>query len=78
MAQTLAAGELQRELTYDGLRAADAKGNKGGRRPAIKADKTDDVRAAYLDGRSIAALAGDPGTAQGPPRVREPRRRAHD
>ncbi|MFE9921006.1 hypothetical protein ACFYQA_05330 [Streptomyces sp. NPDC005774] len=27
MVQTLAAGELQRELTYDGLRAAEAKGN---------------------------------------------------
>ncbi|MFE4698720.1 hypothetical protein ACFRIC_16800 [Streptomyces sp. NPDC056738] len=25
-------GELQRELTYDGLRAAEAKGSKGGRR----------------------------------------------
>jgi DNA invertase Pin-like site-specific DNA recombinase len=34
MVQTLAAaGELQRELTYDGLRAAEAKGSKGGRRP---------------------------------------------
>lgn len=32
MVQTLAAvGELQRELTYDGLRAAEAKGSKGGR-----------------------------------------------
>ncbi|MEO3891896.1 recombinase family protein [Nonomuraea sp. B5E05] len=39
MVQTLAAAgelqrDLQRELTYDGLRAAEAKGNKGGRRPA--------------------------------------------
>lgn len=35
MVQTLAAaGELQRELTYDGLRAAEAKTSKGGRRPA--------------------------------------------
>ncbi|MFI6005485.1 hypothetical protein ACIA98_34675 [Streptomyces sp. NPDC051366] len=38
MVQTLAAAgelrrDLQRELTYDGLRAAEAKGNKGGRRP---------------------------------------------
>lgn len=36
MVQTLAAADelqrdLQRELTYDGLRAAQAKGNKGGR-----------------------------------------------
>lgn len=48
--------DLQPELTYDGLRAAAAKGNKGGRRPVIPADKTDAVCAAYLEGRSIAAL----------------------
>ncbi|MDD1062503.1 hypothetical protein NMG29_30545 [Streptomyces cocklensis] len=64
MVQTLAAaGELQRdvqrELTYDGLRAAEAKGSKGGRRPAVAAAKTDTVRTAYLEGRSIAALARD-------------------
>ncbi|MFI2355060.1 hypothetical protein ACH5AG_10325 [Streptomyces anulatus] len=60
MVQTLAAaGELQRELTYDGLRAAEAKGNKGGRRPAVAAAKTADVRPTYLEGRSIAALARD-------------------
>ncbi|MGS2591055.1 hypothetical protein [Streptomyces hebeiensis] len=39
-----AAGELQRdlqrELTYDGLRAAEAKGATGGHRPAVPADKT--------------------------------------
>ncbi|CAM5565924.1 hypothetical protein SANTM175S_00258 [Streptomyces antimycoticus] len=57
MAQTLAtAGELQRdlqrELTYGGLRAAEAKGSEGGRRPAVPADKTDDVRAAYVRLRS--------------------------
>ncbi|MFJ8143356.1 recombinase family protein [Streptomyces sp. NPDC096013] len=44
MVQTLAAAgelqrDLQRELTYDGLRAAEAKGNKGGRRPAVTAAK---------------------------------------
>jgi DNA invertase Pin-like site-specific DNA recombinase len=43
MVQTLAAADelqrdLQRELTYDGLRAAEAKGNKGGCRPAVAAD----------------------------------------
>ncbi|WP_241911310.1 hypothetical protein [Streptomyces sp. DH-12] len=43
--QTLAAAgelqrDLQRELTYDGLRAAEAKGSKGGRRPAVAADRT--------------------------------------
>ncbi|MDT0347750.1 recombinase family protein [Streptomyces litchfieldiae] len=70
MVQTLAAAgelqrDLQRELTYDGLRAAEAKGNKGGRRPAIPADKTDSVRTAYLDGRSIAALARDHHVSRG-------------
>ncbi|GHB71955.1 hypothetical protein GCM10010331_70000 [Streptomyces xanthochromogenes] len=68
--QTLAAAgelqrDLQRELTYDGLRAAEAKGNKGGRRPAIPADKTDDVRTAYLEGRSIAALAREHDVSRG-------------
>ncbi|MFI5690155.1 resolvase [Streptomyces sp. NPDC051636] len=70
MVQTLAAAgelqrDLQRELTYDGLRAAEAKGSKGGRRPAVPADKTDDVRAAYLEGRSIAALARDHNVSRG-------------
>jgi hypothetical protein len=66
MVQTLAAGgEPQRELTYDGLRAAEAKGNDGGRRPAIAADKTDAVRTAYLEGRSIAALARDRDVSRG-------------
>ncbi|MFI7641648.1 recombinase family protein [Nonomuraea sp. NPDC049400] len=70
MVQTLAAAgelqrELQRELTYDGLRAAEVKGSKGGRRPAVAAEKTDDVRTAYLEGRSIAALARDHGVSRG-------------
>ncbi|MFH8753904.1 recombinase family protein [Streptomyces rimosus] len=70
MVQTLAAAgelqrDLQRELTYDGLRAAEAKGNKGGRRPAVPADKTDTVRTAYLEGRSIAALARDHDVSRG-------------
>lgn len=70
MVQTLAAAgelqrDLQRELTYDGLRAAEAKGNKGGRCPAVTAAKTDDVRTAYLEGRSIAALARDHGVSRG-------------
>ncbi|WP_405634667.1 recombinase family protein [Streptomyces sp. NBC_00056] len=70
MVQTLAAAgelqrDLQRELTYDGLRAAEAKGNKGGRRPAIPVDKTDAVRTAYLEGRSIAALARDHDVSRG-------------
>jgi DNA invertase Pin-like site-specific DNA recombinase len=70
MVQTLAAAgepqrDLQRELTYDGLRAAEAKGNKGGRRPAVPATKADDVRTAYLEGRSIAALARDHDVSRG-------------
>ncbi|MGY0063407.1 recombinase family protein [Streptomyces sp. LZ34] len=70
MVQTLAAAgelqrDLQRELTYDGLRAAEAKGNKGGRRPAVPADKTADVRAAYLDGQSIASLAREHEVSRG-------------
>ncbi|MDL4776802.1 recombinase family protein [Actinomadura xylanilytica] len=70
MVQALAAAgelqrDLQRELTYDGLRAAKAKGNKGGRRPAVTAGKTDDVRAAYLDGQSIAALAREHEVSRG-------------
>ncbi|MGW4912759.1 recombinase family protein [Streptomyces sp. NPDC004270] len=62
MVQTLAAAgelqrDLQRELTYDGLRAAEAKGNKGGRRPVVTAAKAAAVRAAYPDGQSIASPA---------------------
>nr|WTB29337.1 hypothetical protein OG781_07405 [Streptomyces sp. NBC_00830] len=70
MVQTLAAAgelqrDLQRELTYDGLRAAEAKGNKGERRPAVPAGKTQAVRTAYLEGRSIAALARDRDVSRG-------------
>ncbi|MFJ8536134.1 recombinase family protein [Streptomyces sp. NPDC093591] len=70
MVQTLAAAgelqrDLQRELTYDGLRAAEAKGIRGGRRPAIAPGKTDAVRTAYLSGRSIAALAREHGVSRG-------------
>ncbi|MFE4171875.1 recombinase family protein [Streptomyces sp. NPDC056909] len=70
MVQTLAAAgelqrDLQRELTYDGLRAADVKGNKGGRRPALAGDTVADVRTAYLKGQSIAALAREHGVSRG-------------
>ncbi|MFF4482128.1 recombinase family protein [Streptomyces sp. NPDC001520] len=70
MVQTLAAAgelqrDLQRELTYDGLRAAEAKGNKGGRRPAVTAAKAIAVRAAYLGGQSIPALARDHRVSRG-------------
>lgn len=93
MVQTLAAAgelqrDLQRELTYDGLRAAEAKGAKSGRRPAVAVAQTADVRTAYLRGRSIAALARcrplDGGQSlprsrpsARPPRVREPGQHAH-
>ncbi|MEU1408399.1 recombinase family protein [Streptomyces sp. NPDC005728] len=68
--QTLAAAgelqrDLQRELTYDGLRAAEAKGNKGGRRPALAGQTVTRVRTAYLDGRSIAALAREHDVSRG-------------
>ncbi|MFD5205596.1 hypothetical protein ACFWIP_10925 [Streptomyces anulatus] len=54
MVQTLAAAgelqrDLQRELTYDGLRAAEAKGSKGGRRPTVAAAKTETIRTAVAD-----------------------------
>ncbi|MCA1222888.1 recombinase family protein [Streptomyces sp. 8L] len=66
MVQTLAAaGELQRELTYDGLRAAAAKGNKGGRRPALAGETITTVRTAFLAGRSIAALAREHHVSRG-------------
>ncbi|MEU8591920.1 hypothetical protein AB0C59_33830 [Streptomyces sp. NPDC048664] len=51
-----------------GRRPAEAKGGrrpaeaKGGRRPAVAAD---DVRTAYLEGRSIAARARDHGVSRG-------------
>jgi len=88
MVQTLAAAgelqrDLQRELTHDGLRAAEAKGSKGGRRPAVTVDKTEAVRAAYLEGRpsppspattaSAAARSGRPSPTSCP--TRPPSRR---
>ncbi|GHH25676.1 hypothetical protein [Streptomyces lanatus] len=60
--------DLQRELTHDGLRAAEAKGSKGGRRPAVIAGKTAAVGAAYLEGRS-----SPPSLAK----RRQPRRHPH-
>lgn len=70
MVQTLAAAgelqrDLQRELTYGGLRAAEAKGNKGGLRPVVTAAKAAAIRAAYLGGQSIAALARDHHVSRG-------------
>ncbi|MGW3745927.1 resolvase [Streptomyces sp. NPDC005146] len=51
--------------TYDGLRAAEAKGNKGGRRPTVTAATAAAVRAGYLGGRSIAGLARDHHVSRG-------------
>ncbi|MFD0385836.1 recombinase family protein [Streptomyces stramineus] len=70
MVETLAAAgelqrDLQRELTHDGLRAAETKGAKGGRRPTVAAAQAADVRTAYLEGRSIAALGCDHGVSRG-------------
>ncbi|WP_145503696.1 recombinase family protein [Streptomyces sp. CFMR 7] len=70
MVQTLAAAgelqrDLQRELTYDGLRAAAAKGNKGGRPPALAGETVTTVRTAFLEGRSIAALAREHHVSRG-------------
>ncbi|MFC9930954.1 hypothetical protein [Streptomyces sp. NPDC127190] len=67
MVQTLAAGELQRELAYGGPRAAEAKGSTGGHCPAVPADV---VRTAYLVGHSVAALAHDHGVSRGAIRSR--------
>ncbi|MET9801076.1 hypothetical protein [Streptomyces sp. NPDC006368] len=53
------------ELTHDGLGVAEAKGSKGGRRPVVTAGKADDVRAAYLDGQSIAGLAREHHVSRG-------------
>ncbi|MFH8596583.1 recombinase family protein [Streptomyces rimosus] len=44
--------DLQRELTYDGLRAAEAKGSKGGRRPR-RDGRQDRRRAAPRPGRPL-------------------------
>ncbi|MFJ4843216.1 recombinase family protein [Streptomyces sp. NPDC088746] len=69
MVQTLAAAgelqrDLQRELTYDGLRAAKAKGSKDGRRPAVAAAKTETRGQGYT--LRVTAV----------PAVREPRQHA--
>jgi transposase-like protein len=47
------------------LRAAEAKGSKGGRRPAVTAGKAAAVRAGYLGGQSIAGLARDHHVSRG-------------
>jgi putative DNA-invertase from lambdoid prophage Rac len=58
--------DLQNELTREGLAAAWAQGAKSGRRPQIaKLGAVHDVRAAFRDGTSIAALAREHGVSRG-------------
>jgi putative DNA-invertase from lambdoid prophage Rac len=58
--------DLQNELTREGLAAAWAQGAKSGRRPQIaKLGAVDDVRAAFIEGVSIAALAREHGVSRG-------------
>jgi putative DNA-invertase from lambdoid prophage Rac len=57
--------DLQNELTRDGLAAAWANGAKSGRRPRLtQLGATDEVRRAYRDGTSIAALARHHGVSR--------------
>lgn len=58
--------DLQNELTREGLAAAWAQGTKSGRRPQVaKLGAVDDVRAAFREGVSIAALAREHGVSRG-------------
>lgn len=58
--------DLQNELTREGLAAAWAKGRTSGRRPRLaQLGATDQVRLAYRDGASIAALAREHGVSRG-------------
>lgn len=49
--------DLQNELTSEGVAAAETKGRYRGRPPALDGDRREDVRAAFHEGTSIAALA---------------------
>ncbi len=58
--------DLQNELTRQGLAAAWANGSTSGRRPRLaQLGATDQVRQAYRDGTSIAALAREHGVSRG-------------
>ncbi|GIH51114.1 Site-specific DNA recombinase [Microbispora rosea] len=48
---------IQNELTVEGIAAAEAEGRYRGRPPALDGDRREDVRAAFHEGTSIAALA---------------------
>ncbi|MEU6867680.1 hypothetical protein ABZ924_31330 [Streptomyces sp. NPDC046876] len=58
---------LPRTPTRAHLRRTAGRRGQGqrGRRPAVPADKTDAVRTAYLEGRSIAVLARNHGVSCG-------------
>ncbi|MFI5614968.1 recombinase family protein [Amycolatopsis sp. NPDC051903] len=57
--------DLQNELTRDGLAAAWAKGAKSGRRPQIaELGVAEEVRQAFRDGASIAALGREHGVSR--------------
>ena len=49
--------DIQDELTVEGIAAAEAEGRYRGRPPALDGDRREDVRAAFHEGISIAALA---------------------
>jgi DNA invertase Pin-like site-specific DNA recombinase len=49
--------DLIRERTLDGLRAADAQGRRGGRRPAVDEDVLTVARARQSHGESVTAIA---------------------
>ncbi|GGL18851.1 hypothetical protein Sme01_47790 [Sphaerisporangium melleum] len=66
MVQTLAAAgelqrDLQRDLTHDGLRAAEAKGSKGGHRPAVRSTRP--ARSAPRTWRAARSLPSPATTA---------------
>jgi DNA invertase Pin-like site-specific DNA recombinase len=49
--------DLIRERTLDGLRAAEARGRRGGRRPAVDEDVLAVARARQSRGESVIAIA---------------------
>jgi DNA invertase Pin-like site-specific DNA recombinase len=66
--------DLQNELTRQGLAAAWVAGSTSGRRPRhFQLGVTDQIRHAYRDGTSIAALAREHGVSRGAIRTAVPR-----
>ncbi|MFG6195090.1 recombinase family protein [Nonomuraea sp. JJY05] len=56
--------DLQNELTSGGVAAAEAEGRYRGRPPALDGDRREDMRTAFHEGTSIAALARAHGVSQ--------------